>query len=196
MASSTASSKTNGKGKAAASATSGRDTHLKTAGKTQSKTSAKGAKKTTSTKAPVNAKAAKPKPTPSSTTSTSKKRTADKIDSSAPEQPSKHARGVTVEEVEDEGDSPSTHPASTTSCEPLPADNGALPKEELAKRARLLGFKSARWLNTNGTPKTLNEIRDIEMAAWTSGHYNHFEKPKLVKYHSKYKYSFKCRSNG
>ncbi|KDQ06426.1 hypothetical protein BOTBODRAFT_49393 [Botryobasidium botryosum FD-172 SS1] len=115
--------------------------------------------------------------------STKSKRSADSDEESDPTLPKKRCQATVKDEP--------TPTAGASSNAPK-----ILPKEELARCAKLLGFKSACWLNKDGTPKTLKEIQAMQIAAWNSDTYEHFEMPILVEYHGKYKYSFKCRARG
>ncbi|KDQ11445.1 hypothetical protein BOTBODRAFT_177284 [Botryobasidium botryosum FD-172 SS1] len=75
----------------------------------------------------------------------------------------------------------------------------ALSKEEMEQRRIAEGFTSLKWLNTNSTPKTNEEIREIQMSTWKSSVYGHFEhKPKIIIHtkSGKKMYIFKCQKPG
>ncbi|KDQ05896.1 hypothetical protein BOTBODRAFT_182118 [Botryobasidium botryosum FD-172 SS1] len=79
------------------------------------------------------------------------------------------------------------------------AQPSMLSKEELIARRDALGFGSVRWLNADGSPKTIGQILALQMSTWKADIYGHFEKkPKLVRMGAddKIGYSFKCRSVG
>ncbi|KDQ19706.1 hypothetical protein BOTBODRAFT_170762 [Botryobasidium botryosum FD-172 SS1] len=84
----------------------------------------------------------------------------------------------------------------------LPQSTDATPtlsKEEMERRWIAENFTSVKWLNTDGTPKTDEEIRDIQMSTWKSPIYGHFKhKPKIIIHTKTGKrvYVFKCQKPG
>ncbi|KDQ10193.1 hypothetical protein BOTBODRAFT_178382 [Botryobasidium botryosum FD-172 SS1] len=71
-----------------------------------------------------------------------------------------------------------------------------LSPEELERQHKEEGFASVKWLNPDGTPKTTEEIRDIQISTWNMSIYDHFEHVPKICIHSNSKkvlYTFKCQ---